>query len=127
MDFIRDVQQDPVFSDPMLSTDEQWENNLLRSAKREDEEVLGVYREGKLAGFFVFQITVADRNLEMIVGLSRSAEVYTEIADYLQEKYPGFQADFVFNLAGVNRPKDLAEFRAGNYDFASLLLDMLVS
>ena len=35
------------------------------------------------------------------------------------------KANFVFNLAGVNRPKDLAEFRAGNYDFASLLLDML--
>ena len=90
MDFIRDVQQDPVFSDPMLATDEQWENNLLRSVKREDEEALVVYRDGELAGFFVFQITAADRNLEMIVGLSRSAEAYTEIADYLQNKYPGF-------------------------------------
>ena len=26
--------------------------------------------------------------------------------------------DFVFNLAGVNRPKDPAEFKAGNYGFA---------
>ena len=34
-------------------------------------------------------------------------------------------ADFVFNLAGVNRPKDLAEFRAGNFGFASTLLDTL--
>ena len=33
--------------------------------------------------------------------------------------------DFVFNLAGVNRPKDPAEFRAGNFGFASTLLDML--
>ena len=33
--------------------------------------------------------------------------------------------DFVFNLAGVNRPKDPAEFRAGNYGFASVLLDTL--
>ena len=38
-----------------------------------------------------------ERNIEMIVGLSRSAEVYVEIADYLQEKYPGYQVDFVFN------------------------------
>ncbi len=97
MDFIRDVQQDPVFSDPMLSTDEQWENNLLRSVKREDEEVLGVYQDGILTGFFVFLITVADRNIEMIVGLSRFAEAYAEITDYLQGKYPGYQADFVFN------------------------------
>ena len=35
------------------------------------------------------------------------------------------QADFVFNLAGVNRPKDNAEFMAGNFGFASRLLETL--
>ena len=35
------------------------------------------------------------------------------------------KADFVFNLAGVNRPKDPAEFRTGNFGFASTLLDTL--
>ena len=35
------------------------------------------------------------------------------------------QADFVFNLAGVNRPKDNSEFMTGNFGFASELLDML--
>ena len=34
-------------------------------------------------------------------------------------------ADFVFNLAGVNRPKDQSEFMAGNFGFASTLLDTL--
>ena len=33
--------------------------------------------------------------------------------------------DFVFNLAGVNRPKDTAEFKAGNFGFASTLLNTL--
>ncbi len=33
--------------------------------------------------------------------------------------------DFVFNLAGVNRPKDPAEFKAGNCGFASTLLETL--
>jgi UDP-2-acetamido-2,6-beta-L-arabino-hexul-4-ose reductase len=37
------------------------------------------------------------------------------------------QADFVFNLAGVNRPKDNTEFMNGNFDFASTLLDSLKS
>lgn len=115
MEFIKDVQQDPVFLDPMLSTDEQWENNLLRSVKREDEEVLGVYRDGKLAGFFVFQITVADRNLEMIVGLSRSTEAYIQIADYLQNKYPGFQADFVFNPHNYLL-REMLEQKGANFD-----------
>ena len=35
------------------------------------------------------------------------------------------KADFVFNLAGVNRPKDVSEFMRGNYGFASTLLDTL--
>ena len=35
------------------------------------------------------------------------------------------KADFVFNLAGVNRPKDASEFLEGNFGFASTLLDTL--
>lgn len=34
-------------------------------------------------------------------------------------------ADFVFNLAGVSRPKDPKEFMTGNFGFASTLLDTL--
>ena len=34
-------------------------------------------------------------------------------------------ADFVFNLAGINRPKDSEEFKAVNFGFASILLDTL--
>ncbi len=34
-------------------------------------------------------------------------------------------ADFVFNLAGVNRPKDPSEFKTGNFGFASELLATL--
>ena len=35
------------------------------------------------------------------------------------------KCDFVFNLAGVNRPKDNKEFMEGNFGFASILLDTL--
>ncbi len=35
------------------------------------------------------------------------------------------ECDFVFNLAGVNRPKDPKEFLEGNFGFASTLLDTL--
>ena len=35
------------------------------------------------------------------------------------------RADFVFNLAGVNRPKDEGEFMKGNFGFASELLETL--
>ena len=44
-------------------------------------------------------------------------------AEFLEE---GCQnADFVFNLAGVNRPQDSREFMEGNFGFASTLLDTL--
>ena len=35
------------------------------------------------------------------------------------------RADFVFHLAGVNRPKNNEEFMNGNFGFASTLLDTL--
>ena len=35
------------------------------------------------------------------------------------------KADFVFHLAGVNRPKDPAEFMEGNFGFTSVLLETL--
>lgn len=37
------------------------------------------------------------------------------------------KADFVFNLAGINRPKDPSEFMEGNRDFGEHLLDLLES
>lgn len=44
----------------------------------------------------------------------------TELLEKACEK-----ADFVFNLAGVNRPKEQEEFMEGNFGFASTLLDTL--
>ena len=35
------------------------------------------------------------------------------------------ECDFVFNLAGVNRPQNQEEFMQGNFGFASTLLDTL--
>ena len=40
------------------------------------------------------------------------------------DRYCG-EADFVFNLAGVNRPQNSEEFMTGNFGFASTLLDTL--
>lgn len=42
-----------------------------------------------------------------------------ELEEYCQK------AEFVFHLAGVNRPKDEAEFMAGNFGFSSQLLETL--
>lgn len=55
----------------------------------------------------------------------------TEVMEYDIDTDPALldeycqKADFVFNLAGVNRPKDQTEFMQGNFGFASTLLDTL--
>lgn len=47
--------------------------------------------------------------------------------DSKQEELDEFcsKTDFVFNLAGVNRPKENSEFMSGNFGFATTLLDTL--
>lgn len=53
--------------------------------------------------------------------------IYEYDIDSTSEELEKFcsDADFVFNLAGVNRPKDNSEFMSGNFGFASTLLDTL--
>ncbi|MEQ3220478.1 NAD-dependent epimerase/dehydratase family protein [Butyricimonas virosa] len=53
--------------------------------------------------------------------------VYEYDLDNTQEELERFcsTCDFVFNLAGVNRPRSIEEFMQGNFGFASTLLDTL--
>lgn len=60
-------------------------------------------------------------------GLTDDITIYEYDIDtekVLLEKYCS-DCDFVFNLAGVNRPKEQSEFMEGNFGFASILLDTL--
>lgn len=54
-------------------------------------------------------------------------EIFEYDIDTEKSLLDGFceKADFVFNLAGVNRPKETAEFMQGNFGFASELLETL--
>ena len=53
--------------------------------------------------------------------------VYEYDRDGTQDELSSFclAADFVFNLAGINRPKDPSEFMEGNRGFGEMLLDLL--
>ena len=56
---------------------------------------------------------------------------YLDILEYDLETNPKLlddfckQAEFVYHLAGVNRPKETSEFMTGNFGFTSVLLDSL--
>lgn len=54
-------------------------------------------------------------------------EIYEYDSDSTPEELDAYckNADFVFNLAGVNRPKNPEEFKEGNFGFASTLLETL--
>jgi UDP-2-acetamido-2,6-beta-L-arabino-hexul-4-ose reductase len=56
---------------------------------------------------------------------------YNEVFEFSKETEQALldeyckEADFVFHLAGINRPKDQSEFMDGNYGFTSIVLETL--
>ena len=83
------------------------------------------------AGFVGRNLVENLKNIRDGKNRTRPALRIEEIYEYTRESTPEdlerycAGCDFVFNLAGVNRPKDPAEFREGNFGFASRLLDTL--
>lgn len=81
---------------------------------------------------FVGKNLVANlKNIQENKNRTRPNLVIDEIYEYDIDTDPSLldefcaKTDFVFNLAGVNRPKNNDEFMAGNFGFASSLLDAL--
>ena len=82
-------------------------------------------------GFVGKNLAAALHNLRSGKDRTRPGLVIADIFEYDIDTDPALldswckDADFVFNLAGVNRPKDQEEFMRGNFGFASTLLDTL--
>lgn len=81
---------------------------------------------------FVGKNLVANlKNIQENKNRTRPNLVIEEIYEYDIDTEPALleeycrKADFVFNLAGVNRPKEVSEFMEGNFGFASTLLETL--
>ncbi len=96
-DYVLSFDQDPSFSDPMLSNEEELQNNLRKAVENPGKHsVLGVYQDGRMTGLFSFLILREEQYIEMLVGLSRVRDAYREVIYYLEKTYPGCNADFVF-------------------------------
>ena len=82
-------------------------------------------------GFVGKNLTEALKNLRDNKDRTRPSlkidQLYEYDLDTPKEKLDEYceKADFVFHLAGVNRPQDPAEFMAGNFGFSSELLTAL--
>lgn len=83
------------------------------------------------AGFVGKNLVASLKNIKDGKDKTRQGISVEEIFEYDIDTDPklldGYchDADFVFNLAGVNRPKNTEEFMQGNFGFASTLLDTL--
>ncbi len=82
-------------------------------------------------GFVGKNLCVSLKNIRDGKDRIRPAISIGEICEYDIDTDPALldeycaKADFVFNLAGVNRPQNAGEFMQGNFGFASTLLDTL--
>ena len=67
------------------------------------------------------------RNLISNLSLNKDIEIYKYDKDSTPEELDNYtkDCDFVFHLAGVNRPQNPEEFMEGNFGFTSTLLDTL--
>ena len=113
-EFAAGFQNDPSFSDPMLTNEEQLRSNLLDSIGRENRCALGVYQENRMTGLFAFLVLPDEQYLEMLVGLSREKDAYLEVLGHLEQCYPGCNVDFVFNPGNILL-KELLEQREAEF------------
>lgn len=97
LEFINELNADACYSDPMLSTQEQIQHNLMKAIMKKDNKVWGVFEEDTLIGLFVFLVIEEEKYAEMIVGLSKNKKAYEELFQHLTDEYPGYQIDFVYN------------------------------
>ena len=93
-DFISELNEHPQYSDPHFTYDK---NNLYRSLKSKDKHAFAVLKDGVIEGLFVFIILPDDRYVEMLIGFTKVEEAFTEMLEYIENNYCGYQMDFVFN------------------------------
>ncbi len=107
---------DPKYSDPVLSNWEQLQNNLIKSIENPDRHrVIGVYRGNEPIGLFAFLTLHYEKYVEMLVGLSRNRDAYSEMLHYLEENFCDYNIDFVFNPRN-DLLRELLEARSAEFD-----------
>lgn len=92
--FIRSISKDLSFADPHFLYDE---NNLYGSLKKKNMKAFVVNDDFGVHGLFVWLILEEERYIELIIGLSNHKPSLEDMLTLMEEKYPGYQRDFVIN------------------------------
>lgn len=77
------------------------------------ERIVVTGADGFIGRHLCARLAAQDFEIRKITRQSSNQDLELALAD----------ADFVFHLAGTNRPKDVAEFKAGNADFTQTVCD----
>ncbi len=94
-EYVETFYTDPVFSDFRFANLDQIQHNLQGAIAKGNG--YGVFRADKLIGIFGLLVIPEEKYIEMTVGLSEKAEAYEAVFQFLEEKFGGYQMDFVFN------------------------------
>lgn len=112
MSFILTLNNDSSYNEPMLSTEEQIQDNLIKAVKNKNNVTLGIFDDNIIIGLFVFLIIEEEKYGEMLVGLSKDKKAYDELFAYLKDNYIGYKMDFIYNPKNDLIQAKLKEYNA---------------
>ena len=93
-EFINDVASDPCFSDPHYTYDKAI---LVNSLQNKYQKAFVSLKDNTVNGLFVWDITTEENYIEMLIGLSRDRDAYSEMLTYIEAQYQNYKMDFVLN------------------------------
>lgn len=94
IDFINEISENPQYADPHFLCDRE---NLFGALQKKDQKAYIVSRHGKTKGLFVWLFCTDEKYIEMMIGLTASKEVFSEMLNFIFEQYRGCKIDFVVN------------------------------
>lgn len=93
-DFISEISADSRYSDPHFSYDK---NNLYGALKNKNQRAFVSMKEGQITGLFVWLIILEENYAEMMIGLTKDGDAFSDMLTYIEKQYAGCQMDFVVN------------------------------
>jgi len=113
--FINTLINDKCFSSPMLHTEEELKQNLIRRIKHPDDLVLAIYDNNNIIGVFSVLIEKKENYMEVLLIFSKERKAYDEFFEYLKNNYNGWKCDVVTNPKNYIIFNKLKELN-GNFD-----------
>lgn len=93
-DFINEISNDQEYSDPHFT---YCKDNLYDALSKKNNYVYASIKDNKINGLFVWLVLEDEKYIEMIIGLTKDKEAMSDMLEFMEKKYAGYQADFVIN------------------------------